>query len=109
MNYIFAYANTASLRRELTKVSDIKNIQVGDVFIQQGNPFGHAIIVVDVAKNEHDEKIFMLAQSYMPAQETQILVNKKNAQLSPWYKVKEGTLHTPEWTFESTDLRRFKK
>lgn len=53
-NYIFAYANTASLRRELTKVSDIKNIQVGVVFIQQGNPFGHAIFVIDVAKNEHN-------------------------------------------------------
>lgn len=109
MNYIFAYANTASLRKELTKVSNIKNIEVGDVFIQKGNPFGHAIIVVDVAKNEQNEKIFMLAQSYMPAQETQILVNTQNAQLSPWYKAKEGTLHTPEWTFETTDLRRFKK
>jgi hypothetical protein len=109
MNYIFAYANTASLRKELSKVTDIQDIQVGDVFIQQGNPFGHAVIVVDVAKNEQNEKIFMLAQSYMPAQETQILVNPQNSKLSPWYKAKKGTLHTPEWTFESTDLRRFKE
>ncbi|QHI34941.1 hypothetical protein IMCC3317_02860 [Kordia antarctica] len=109
MNYIFAYANTASLRLELTRVVDIKDIQVGDVFIQKGNPFGHAIIVVDVAKNEQGEKIFMLAQSYMPAQETQILVNRQNSQLSPWYKAEKGELHTPEWTFESSDLRRFKE
>ncbi|WP_298420733.1 DUF4846 domain-containing protein [uncultured Kordia sp.] len=109
MNYIFAYANTASLRKELAKVTDIKDIQVGDVFIQQGRPFGHAVIVIDVAVNEQGEKIFMLAQSYMPAQETQILVNRKNTTLSPWYKAKSGTLYTPEWTFESTDLRRFKE
>ncbi|WP_241479986.1 DUF4846 domain-containing protein [Kordia jejudonensis] len=109
MNYIFAYANTASLRKELAKVDDIKNIQVGDVFIQQGNPFGHAVIVVDVAKNEQGEKIFMIAQSYMPAQETQILVNRNNTQISPWYIAKSGTIYTPEWTFESTDLRRFKE
>lgn len=109
MNYIFAYANTASLKKELVKVSQINDIKVGDVFIQQGNPFGHAVIVVDVAKNEHDEKIFMLAQSYMPAQETQILVNQQNSMLSPWYNAKEGTIHTPEWTFESSDLRRFKE
>ncbi|WP_430408282.1 DUF4846 domain-containing protein [Kordia sp.] len=108
MNYIFAYANTASLRKELVKVTDIKMIEVGDVFIQQGNPFGHAVIVVDVAKNEHGDKIFMLAQSYMPAQETQILVNRKNTKISPWYEAKSGTIYTPEWTFESTDLRRFK-
>ena len=109
MNYIFAYANTASLRQELVKVNDIQNMQVGDVFIQQGNPFGHAVIVVDVAKNEKNEKIFMLAQSYMPAQETQILVNQENSSLNPWYKAEKGTLLTPEWTFESTDLRRFKE
>ncbi len=109
MNYIFAYANTASLRKELSKVTDIKDIEVGDVFIQQGNPFGHAVIVVDVAKNELDERIFMLAQSYMPAQETQILINPQNATLSPWYTAKDVTLLTPEWTFESSDLRRFKE
>ncbi len=108
MNYIFAYANTASLRKELAKVPNIENIQVGDVFIQQGNPFGHAVIVVDVASNAAGEKIFMIAQSYMPAQETQILVNTNNETLSPWYKAKKGTLHTPEWTFQSSDLRRFK-
>lgn len=108
MNYIFAYANTASLRKELAKVSNIKDIQVGDVFIQQGNPFGHAVIVVDVAKNTQGEKIFMIAQSYMPAQETQILVNQNNKKISPWYTAKKGTLLTPEWTFESSDLRRFK-
>ncbi|PTX58380.1 uncharacterized protein DUF4846 [Kordia periserrulae] len=108
MNYIFAYANTASLRKELEVVPNIEDIQVGDVFIQQGNPFGHAVIVVDVAKNEEGEKIFMIAQSYMPAQETQVLVNNQNAALSPWYIAKKGTVRTPEWTFESTDLRRFK-
>lgn len=108
MNYIFAYANTASLRKELAKVDDIASIQPGDVFIQQGNPYGHAVIVVDVAQNMNGEKLFMIAQSYMPAQETQILVNRQNADISPWYKVKQGTIHTPEWTFESTDLRRFK-
>lgn len=108
MNYIFAYANTASLRKELARVKNIQDIQVGDVFIQQGNPYGHAVIVVDVAKNAQGEKIFMIAQSYMPAQETQILVNKQHKSLSPWYKAKEGTLRTPEWTFDSSDLRRFK-
>ncbi|KAB8151813.1 hypothetical protein EZY14_016610 [Kordia sp. TARA_039_SRF] len=108
MNYIFAYANTASLRKELEIVPNIEDIQVGDVFIQKGNPFGHAVIVVDVAKNPQGEKIFMIAQSYMPAQETQVLTNQQNATLSPWYIAKKGTVRTPEWTFKSTDLRRFK-
>ncbi len=109
MNYIFAYANTRSLHGELTKVNAIKDIQIGDVFIQKRNPYGHAVIVVDVAHNKTTgEKLFMLAQSYMPAQETQILVNRNNKKISPWYKASEGTIKTPEWTFQSFDLRRFK-
>ena len=109
MNYIFAYANTASLRNELKKVDAIKNMKIGDVFIQKGRPYGHAVIVVDVAKHHTTgETIFLLAQSYMPAQETQILTNPNNRQLSPWYKAEEGALHTPEWQFDASDLRRFR-
>ena len=62
-----------------------------------------------VAKNEQGEKIFMIAQNYMPAQETQILVNQKNKQLSPWYKAEKGEIRTPEWLFHDSDLRRFKE
>ena len=78
MDYIFAYANTASLREELKTVK-IDSMQIGDVFIQKGRPFGHAVIVVDMAKNDSTaQKLYMLAQSYMPAQETQILINPNN-------------------------------
>lgn len=109
MNYIFAYANTSSLKDELRKVEDVKDIQIGDVFIQKGSPYGHAIIVVDMAINEKtDEKIFMLAQSYMPAQEIHILKNPTNKDISPWYKLKNAEeLITPEWRFHSSDLMRF--
>lgn len=104
MKYIFSYANTASLKNELIPVP-IAEIQIGDIFIQSGNPYGHAIIVVDLVENKSGEKKILLAQSYMPAQETHIL--KKNFSNSSWYEVKEGELRTPEWTFHSTDLRRF--
>ncbi len=106
MKYIFSYANTASLKNELTPVQNIQDIQVGDVFIQSGNPYGHAVIVVNLAQDETGNKKMMLAQSYMPAQETQILLNPA-LDNSPWFDVKDGDLNTPEWDFVSTDLRRF--
>ena len=59
----------------MLKVS-IENIEIGDVFIQGGFP-GHAIIVVDLAENEVGEKCFLVAQSYMPAQEIHVLKNFK--------------------------------
>ena len=110
MNYIFAYANTASLHDELKPVENFQEIQAGDVFIQKGNPYGHAAIIVDVAENTaKSKKMFLLAQSYMPAQETQILENPNNPETSPWYATDfTGSLYTPEWTFEKGDLRRFR-
>lgn len=107
MELVFAYAGTLSLSKEL-KPTQLEDMQIGDVFIQGGSP-GHAVIVVDMAINKSTgEKLFMLAQSYMPAQETQVLINPKNKNISPWYSLSfEGSLRTPEWTFEKGDLMRF--
>lgn len=108
LRYIFSYANTRSLHNEMLSIP-LNSMQIGDVFIQTGNPFGHAVIVVDMVVNKQTgEKLFMLAQSYMPAQETQILINPENSKISPWYQLKEGKIQTPEWLFSSEDLRRFK-
>ncbi len=107
MNLVFAYAGTLSLSKELVAVP-LKDISPGDVFIHGGSP-GHAAIVVDVAEDIHHNKIFLLAQSYMPAQDIQILINPNNPEISPWYAVNEigDVLMTPEYTFERTELKRF--
>ncbi|MFC4818257.1 DUF4846 domain-containing protein [Flavobacterium sp. GCM10023249] len=107
LEQIFLYAGTASLEKELKPVASVDAIQIGDVFIKGGFP-GHAVIVVDVAQNKQGKKVMMLAQSYMPAQELQILKNPNNASKSPWYDVNFGeTLITPEWTFKKSHLKRF--
>jgi len=107
MNIICSYAGTLSLAKELKPVS-IKNIQIGDVFIQGGSP-GHAVLVVDMVENkETGERRFLLAQSYMPAQEIHVLKNMANADESPWYSnLSEGSVGTPEWGFGVEDLKRF--
>ena len=87
------------------------SLQPGDVFIKGGSP-GHAVIVVDVAIYPQTGKtVFLLAQSYMLAQQIHILVNPANRGLSPWYELSdndEGKLYTPECVFEKKDLKRFK-
>ena len=108
MNFVFAYASTLSLEKELTPIPKNSDIQVGDVFIKGGAP-GHAIIVMDVAWNKtNGQKIFLLAQSYMPAQDIHILKNPNARNLSPWYSADFGfILQTPEWDFDNKELRRF--
>lgn len=102
---VFSYAGTLSLSRELKQVPSTKNIQAGDVFIQGGSP-GHAVIVMDVAENRSGKKIFLLAQSYMPAQNIHILKNPAAA--TPWYDADFGRkLYTPEWVFGDGALKRW--
>ncbi len=104
LEQIFQYAGTASLEKELKKVENTDNIHIGDVFIKGGFP-GHAVIVVDMAK-KGNKKVFALAQSYMPAQELQVLNNPENNTI--WYTTDFGeTLHTPEWAFKKNQLKRF--
>lgn len=107
MNMVFSYAGTASLAKELKEVP-WEDLQIGDVFIQGGFP-GHAILVMDMAvQEETGEKLFLLAQSYMPAQEMHILNNPMNDGLSPWYSDQApGAISTPEWTFEKRNLKRW--
>ena len=107
MDMVFAYAGTLSLSKEMQPVS-IEEMKIGDVFIKGGSP-GHCVIVVDMAENKDSgEKLFMLAQSYMPAQDIHILKNPENEKLSPWYALDfREKLATPEWIFTKDQLMRF--
>lgn len=109
MEVVYTYAGTLSLAAEMVFVANT-DMRIGDVFILGGSP-GHAVIVVDMAENRTThEKLFMLAQSYMPAQELHILVNPNDDARSPWFASDYGAeLHTPEWTFSSRQLKRFRE
>jgi hypothetical protein len=104
MDFIFTYAGTLSLSKTLHS-KNVRDISIGDVFIVGGSP-GHAVLVVDVAENQAGEKIFILAQSYMPAQEIEILKNPSDGGLSPWYTASfSGQLITPQWDFTADQLK----
>lgn len=107
MDFVMERASTPSFCTDL-KSEKLQNIQIGDVFVQNNLPNGHAVIVVDMVENKKGEKLFLLAQGFQPAQEIQIISNPNDPDLSPWYKLKEGELLTPEWRFMTTDLMRFK-
>ncbi|MBL4677216.1 MAG: DUF4846 domain-containing protein [Mucilaginibacter sp.] len=84
LNLVFSYAGTTSLQKELRAVTNTNDLQAGDVFIKGGSP-GHCFIVLQVAENGLHQKKFMLAQSFMPAQNIQVLQNG-----SPWFSLHEA-------------------
>jgi hypothetical protein len=101
---VFSYCGSLSLSRQLT-ARPFSQLAAGDVFIYGGSP-GHAMLVMDVAVSKAGQKVFLLAQSYMPAQEIHVVVNPGAPILSPWYQVDKGpALETPEWTFNINQLK----
>lgn len=108
LDLVYSYAGTLSLHKQL-KPTPLSDMMPGAVFIQTGNPYGHAVTVMDMACNpKTKDTIFLLSQSYMPAQDIHILVNPGNQHLSPWYSLNfDQELETPEWTFRKEDLGNF--
>jgi hypothetical protein len=105
---VYSYCGTLSLEKQLKKVPGMTNVQPGDVLIKGGSP-GHAVMVMDVAVNSSGNKVYLLAQSYMPAQDMHLLKNPMNGSLSPWYEVTTdgASISTPEWLFYPQQLRRW--
>ena len=106
LNRVFSMCGSASLEKQLLKHVEFKEVIPGDVLIYGGYP-GHAEIVMDCAVNEVGSKIYILAQSYMPAQDIHVLVNPTSS-LSPWYLVDDHShIQTPQYTFSRTALKRW--
>lgn len=101
MNLVFAYAGTLSLEKELKKVESADDLKIGDVFIRGGSP-GHCFIVMDMAENAAHKKMFLLAQSYMPAQDIQILQNG-----SAWFSLSKPAGIPYQELIDIKYLRRF--
>jgi hypothetical protein len=102
MNLVFSYASTISLEKELQPVKDPRTVQTGDVFIRGGSP-GHCFVVMDVIEDAQHNKQFLLAQSFMPAQNIQIVKDS-----SPWFSLARANNLPYGDIVNAAYLRRFK-
>lgn len=106
MEMVFSYAGTLSLSKELKSAGN-SPVQAGDVFIHGGSP-GHAVIVMDVANHTDGRQAFLIAQSYMPAQQIHVLKNTRQPELGAWFILGDGDkLFTSEWTFDWSERKRW--
>jgi hypothetical protein len=104
---VFTYCGTLSLENQLKRIPEKQLPAPGDLLIQGGSP-GHAMMVMDKAMGPDGEAIYLLAQSYMPAQQIHILKNPGEQKISPWYQLRSNTsIVTPEWTFHHAVFRRW--
>lgn len=108
LNLVFNYAGTISLDRESVPILQNSQIQTGDFLIKPGSP-GHSVIIVGVARNISGKKLYLLAESFMPAQDIHILRNNANSAISPWYELDVNATKTvtAKYVFEQTSVKRF--
>ena len=109
LNIIFRYAGTISLDREAVPVTQNSDIKTGDFIIKPGSP-GHSVIIMGIARNNAGKRVYLLAESFMPAQDIHILKNTVYPELSPWYEldVDAPRTITAKYTFSPTSIKRFR-
>ena len=109
LNIIFRYAGTISLDRKAVPVTQNSDIKTGDFIIKPGSP-GHSVIIMGIARNNAGKRVYLLAESFMPAQDIHILKNTVYPELSPWYEldVDAPRTITAKYTFSPTSIKRFR-
>lgn len=114
LDKLMMYANVDSVMRESKKI-ELDDIAPGDVFASRGKAYNHLIIAIDVVTTPEGAKKFLLAQSYMPAQQIEILKNPYHPE-TPWYSIDEvkqlyasdEPFVTPEWEFPAPGSNLFR-
>lgn len=95
LDEVFRWAGTPSVARDAKKV-ERQDLAPGDLFVLTGSPFGHGVLVLDVARDDRDRVALLLGQSYIPAQSFQVLQPDARG---PWFVVEPGdaAVKTPFW------------
>ncbi len=107
LDMVFNYASTISLERKSSSPIDRADLAPGDFFVLPGGP-GHAILILDVAVSAKGERVALLGQGFMPAQDFQVLVPP--GAKGPWFSLDGEAVDTPFWPapFPWSSLRRMK-
>jgi hypothetical protein len=103
---VFSWAGTASIERDGKKVA-LADVRGGDFFVMSGSPYGHSVLVLDVATAPDGRRALLLGQSYMPAQSFQVI--RPAATGAAWFVVApdQAEIDTPFWRpFPMSSLRR---
>ncbi|WP_233261556.1 DUF4846 domain-containing protein [Vitiosangium sp. GDMCC 1.1324] len=103
LDLVFTYAGTLSLAAEAQRPKR-EDVRPGDFFVLGGSP-GHAVLVLDVARNAEGKRVALLGQGFIPAQDFHVLSPGEDG---PWFSLEGNEVATPFWKpFPWSALRRF--
>ncbi len=109
LDLVFTYAGTRSLARDTPAPALSSPVEIGDFYVDPGSP-GHAVIVLDIVEDTKGNRLGLIGQGFMPAEEVHV-VRSGVAVDGVWFALPDGehaTLNTPSWTpFSASARRRF--
>ncbi len=108
---VYGMCNTASLYRETTP-RPVREVQPGDVLVypaREGHQYGHALQVVDVARNRSGKVAVLCVEGNTPAREMHLLRNVAHPRRSPWFILDDdgNDLHLSVFSFAPEELRHY--
>jgi hypothetical protein len=110
LQHLFVYAGTLSLDLDSRPIAPSEALGAGDFFVDGGSP-GHALMVLDVARDRAGRPHGLIGQGYTPAQEMHVLESADEEVVDGvWFPLPdEGqALTTPAWRpFPRASARRF--
>jgi hypothetical protein len=107
----FMFMMTGSIHNIREPFVQWKDLQAGDFFVQappRPGSLGHAVVVLDIARNDRGEVIALLAEGFVPAQDMHVLAPLGGG---TWFRMDPSTpVKTPIWhyPFQWSELRRFR-
>ena len=109
MRKVYGVCSTFSLYRE-TKPCAIADVRPGDVLVypaREGRKYGHAVLVVDVARNKKGRVAVMCLEGNTPARELHVIRNQSRH--NPWFILNEGDqdIWISVFRFNKEELRRY--
>jgi hypothetical protein len=104
---LFMYAGTRSLELDTEPVPIDQPIAAGDLLLRPGSP-GHVVMVLDVAEAPNGDRLAVIGQGSMPAQELHVIEGSVDG---AWFRFPPGedvSVDVPGWgELPRSSLRRF--
>ncbi len=98
LDLVFTYAGTTSIARDVKHPGDSSPVSPGDFYVDPGSP-GHAVLVLDVAEDTLGNRLALIGQGFMPAEEFHVLKSTVAVD-KVWFPLpgpRHSVLDTPSW------------
>ncbi len=100
--WVFAWCGTISPAED-GHTAAFEELAVGDYLAHDGSP-GHAVLLVDLARDSSRKAVGLVLQGFMPAQTPHLVAGDRGA----WHGLASGRpVEVPWGRFDWADLRRF--